>query len=351
MAATRTSRETNASVLRLASIRRVNHRVIGEGQIDFPCIPSMLEVYASKLAGLWDILGKPFTEAEMTNLKNLLQQQLVAGFKVSPYARVIVGYQCRPPPQGIKYIIRLNNQTMEDIYSTGWVSEEKQTPFGRLPDAKVMALAAELGEPGAAPVLDIGAGTGRNAIPLARRGHPTRAVEPVATLAGEMRKVAENEKLPLEVDQIDFLGPDPNVQPGHYKLVIVAEVVSHFRGLDQVRKLFERVSEALAPGGLMLVSSFLTADGYKPDTLAREAAGFAWSSIFTRAELKAIVDELPFDRMSDESVHDYEKEHLPAEGWPPTSWFVAWAQGTDTFDVPVGKAPIDLRWLVYRRRS
>jgi len=351
MASPRPQRETNATVLRLALQRRVYHRAVGEGQIDLPCIPSMLDSYMSKLAALWEMFGKPFTEPELATMRGLLEQQLVAGYKASPYARVIIGYQSRPMPDGIKYVIRLNAQTMEEIYSKGWVSEEKQTPFGRLPDAKVMALAAELGDPRTTPVLDIGAGTGRNAIPLARAGHPTHAIEPVANLANEMRKVAEAEKLGLQVEEIDFLGPQLTVQKGLYKLVVLAEVVSHFRGVDQVRQLFEKLADALPPGGLVLVSSFLTSDGFKPDTLAREGAGFAWSSIFTRAELKFIVDEIPFDRMSDESVHDYEKEHLPKESWPPTTWFVSWAQGTDAFDVPAGKAPIELRWLVYRRRG
>jgi 2-polyprenyl-3-methyl-5-hydroxy-6-metoxy-1,4-benzoquinol methylase len=350
MASTRTQRETSTSVLRLALLRRVNHRVIGQGELDLPCIPSMLDFYMTKLANLWEILGKPFTEPELANMRGLMEQQLAAGYKASPYARVVVGYQSRPLPEGIKYIIRLNTQTMEDIYSSGWISEDKQTPFGRLPDAKVMALAAGLGDPVAAPVLDIGAGTGRNAIPLARLGHPTRAIEPVANLASQMRKVAEAEKIALEVEETDFLGPNLTVQPGHYKLVVLAEVVSHFRGIAQVRQLFEKLAQALAPGGLVLVSSFLTSDGFKPDTATREASAFAWCTLFTRADLKFIVDELPFDRMSDESVHDYEKEHLPEGSWPPTPWFVTWTQGSDAFDVPVGKAPIDLRWLVYRRR-
>jgi 2-polyprenyl-3-methyl-5-hydroxy-6-metoxy-1,4-benzoquinol methylase len=329
----------------------VNHRIVGEGQIDFPCIPSMLDFYMTKLTNLWEILGKPFTEPELASLRGLLKQQLEAGYKASRYARVIVGYQSRPMPEGIKYVIRLNAQTMEDIYSTGWVSDEKQTPFGRLPDAKVTALAAQLGEPGDVPVLDIGAGTGRNSLPLARLGHPVTAVEPVARLSDEMRKVADAEKIPLQVIGADFLSPTTTASHSHYKLAILAEVVSHFRDLGEVRQLFAKLAETMAPGGLVLVSCFLSAEGYKPDTAAREACGFAWCSLFTRAELKFIVDDLPFDRMSDESVHDYEKENLPEGGWPPTPWFVTWSQGSDAFDVPVGKAPVDLRWLVYRRRT
>jgi hypothetical protein len=58
---------------------------------------------------------------------------------------------------------------------------------------------------------------------------------------------------------------------------------------------------------------------------------------------------LPFTLISDESTHDYEQEHQPKEGWPPTGWFVEWSKGNDLFDLPSGRSPLDLRWLCYRR--
>jgi predicted RNA methylase len=45
------------------------------------------------------------------------------------------------------------------------------------PDAKVMAVAAQLGDAKMVKILDVGAGTGRNTFALAERGHP---VEPIA---------------------------------------------------------------------------------------------------------------------------------------------------------------------------
>ena len=99
------------------------------------------------------------------------------------------------------------------------------------------------------------------------------------------------------------------------------------------------------------MSVFLTSDGYKPDEMARQASLALWSMMFTRGELSFITQELPFDRISDESVHDYEKDHLPADYWPPTSWYEAWTQGGDVFALPMGKAPMELRWLAYRRRE
>ena len=58
---------------------------------------------------------------------------------------------------------------------------------------------------------------------------------------------------------------------------------------------------------------------------------------------------LPFERVTDESVLEYEKEHLPAEAWPPTGWFVPWVAGQDLFDIPENRSPVELRWLAYRR--
>jgi hypothetical protein len=83
--------------------------------------------------------------------------------------------------------------------------------------------------------------------------------------------------------------------------------------------------------------------------MARELSQVYWCNLFTRKDLADAMAELPFDRISDESVYEYEKEHLPAESWPPTGWFEEWTHGLDMFDLPRGKAPSELRWLVYRK--
>jgi hypothetical protein len=113
--------------------------------------------------------------------------------------------------------------------------------------------------------------------------------------------------------------------------------------------LFERAAEWLAPGGLLLFSVFLSADEYEPDTLVREFAEVMWCCLFTRKELDAAVEGLPFTKVSDESTHDYEHEHLDPTAWPPTGWFVQWTRGRDVFDVPAERSPLELRWVVYRR--
>ena len=33
------------------------------------------------------------------------------------------------------------------------------------------------------------------------------------------------------------------------------------------------------------------------------------------------------------------------DAWPPTGWFVEWTRGVDIFNLPVGKTPVDMRWV------
>jgi hypothetical protein len=86
-----------------------------------------------------------------------------------------------------------------------------------------------------------------------------------------------------------------------------------------------------------------------PDATAREFSQQLYSSIFTREELAAAVAELPLELVGDDSVHDYEKTHLPAGAWPPTHWYPDWVTGGEVFDLPAEQRPIEARWLVYRR--
>jgi precorrin-6B methylase 2 len=65
----------------------------------------------------------------------------------------------------------------------------RQPPlFGTEPDARVWSLAKAATDPADFPILDVGAGSGRNALPLARRGHPVDAVERFPTFAATIRQ-------------------------------------------------------------------------------------------------------------------------------------------------------------------
>jgi SAM-dependent methyltransferase len=104
-------------------------------------------------------------------------------------------------------------------------------------------------------VLDVGAGTGRVALALARAGHPVVALERDATLAAELLRRAG--RLPIEVrcaDACDFALDSP------VALAIVPMQTIHLLG---DRAAFLRCARrAIEPGGVLAVA--LLGEGVEP---------------------------------------------------------------------------------------
>jgi 2-polyprenyl-3-methyl-5-hydroxy-6-metoxy-1,4-benzoquinol methylase len=346
--------ELNAVLLRKAVVRRLPRRLAGSGQVRLPAMPSMIEEYVQRLQAIFTALGRTFNEEDLVKLRRMLEGKLEAAFKESPYARVLVNYETNPPPKvSLTYRMSVQSSTIADEYAE-WVANRTAPLFGAHPDAKVMALASSLGAPAEVPVLDVGAGTGRNTLPLARAGFPTDAIELAPALARILRDDVAKEGLTdrVRVFEGDALDTTLGVPLGHYRLVVLAEVIaSHARSVTQVGAMLRRMTELLAPDGILLFSAFITRSGYNPSHEVREAGEIFWSCLFSRSDLATATLGLDLKPLSDESVYDFEHQHLPPEAWPPTGWFAEWVNGLDVVDIPQGHAPFELRWLAYRRRS
>jgi len=344
-------RETKAPILRQAVMRRLPQRLSANAEFRLPPVPALLEHYTQVFNNLWVSIGRVFSAADLDQFRAGLKQNLERAWAASPYSAVKVSFSTiAPPGSGLNWNVDVETQTMADEYAY-WVKTRTPPLFGKHPDAKVLDLARSLGVPAETPILDVGAGTGRNTLPLSRAGFPTDAVEMAPALAAILREEVANEGRPVQVFEHSILDPNLPAPAGHYRLVFLAEVVSHFRTFAELRALFEVAARLLPAGGLLLFSTFLSSDGYKPDDVVREMSEVLWCKLFTRRELDDAVDGQPFQRVSDESVPGYEKANLPAEAWPPTGWFETWSGGQDLFDLPVGKPPMELRWLVYRKTS
>jgi len=72
----------------------------------------------------------------------------------------------------LSYEFTIAAPTIDKVYRD-WVANRKPPLFGVEPDVRVWALSVEA----QCPVLEIGAGTGRNVLALAGRGHPVDVVE------------------------------------------------------------------------------------------------------------------------------------------------------------------------------
>jgi 2-polyprenyl-3-methyl-5-hydroxy-6-metoxy-1,4-benzoquinol methylase len=339
------------SALAAAMIRNLRKAPLtAKGQIRLPAVPALIEDHMERLHTLFTKVGRSFSEAELAHLRGILLRKLEEGYKQTPYAGVLVQYETQELPKtGLNYRVGLVISTMADEYAE-WVKTRKPPLFGSHPDAKVMDLAHSLGEAAQAPVLDIGAGTGRNTLPLAKAGHPTHAVEFSPDLAAILRKAIASERLKANVIQGDFLDPKLELRRAHYALIIACEVVYHLRHLEKVREFLSRCTDLLRPDGLLAFSMFLADENYEPDPVARELSDAQWCTMFTYPEMGDLVSGLNLELVSDESVHDYEKEKLPKEAWPPNGWFEGWTTGQDLFDLPADEVPFEMRWLVYRKR-
>jgi 2-polyprenyl-3-methyl-5-hydroxy-6-metoxy-1,4-benzoquinol methylase len=345
-------RETNAAVLKQAMLRRLPRRLQAKGEMHLPAVPGLLEHYVKIFDQLWESIGRKFTPPEIEEFRQSLSARLEQAYAASASAKVIVSYECDPAPKtSLTWKVVALAASFQEEYQH-WVDTRTPPLFGKHPDAKALDVARSLGAPGEVRILDVGAGTGRNSLPLAREGFVVDALEPAVALAKLLREAAAAEGLAIGIVEGNVLDPALELAQSRYRMLLLSEVVaSHFRSVEQLRQLFEAAARWLEPGGVLVLNAFLSDGGYKPDDIARQLSQVLWCVLFTRRDLDAALAGLPFERVADEPAADYEREHLPEGQYPSTGWYEGWSGGQDLFDLPADRAPMELRWLVYRKMS
>ena len=121
--------------------------------------------------------------------------------------------------------------------------------YGTEPNAFI-ADQAERRLPPDAVVIDLGAGEGRNALFLARRGHPVTAVDYSRVGLDKARRLAEAQHLEIETVQTDITRWHPARQ---WDAVVIAFL--HLSPQDRPR-LYELIQHLLRPGGLLIAEWF-----------------------------------------------------------------------------------------------
>jgi 2-polyprenyl-3-methyl-5-hydroxy-6-metoxy-1,4-benzoquinol methylase len=337
---------THPTQQRQAMLKKLERRIRCDGQFTLPAVPALLDDYTERCAQLFGALGRHLSPEERAELKTILGRQLQEAFSRSQRSSITLSYKANTGG-GLDYQVTAQFATIEQTYE-GWVATREPPYFGLEPDAKVMAMAKDLhATHPKIKILDIGAGTGRNTLPLARMGYPVDAIEMTPKFVDLLRTSAESERLNVRVIGKDVFQSRQDLS-NDYRMILVSEVVSDFRTTDQVRQLFELAADHLAHDGLLVINAFIANDHYMEDTAAREFAQQVFSFYLTPEELNQAFRGLPLSLVSSETLLDYEQAQHDSQNWPPKPWFPDWATGRDVFAVPPGNSPIGLRWLVFR---
>ena len=318
-------------------------RARARGEIALPALPSLVDEYAARLVRIFVDAGREVPASDRASLRAALAAAVVEARRASVHANVFVRYET-DALRGMTWVVSVEPRHLDETYDA-WAGDQEGTLFGKHPDAKVMDVARTMERSAGVACLDVGAGDGRNAVPLAELGFSVDAVEPSRALADALE--ARNHPR-IRVLRSDVLDAALALEDARYALVVVSELASHLAGPAELAQLLARLARATRSGGAIVVNLFLAQDGYTPDALARELSPLVWSTLFTREDLARSIAGLPLAIESEESAAEYERR---GPHWPPTRWYERWACGQDLFppdDEGFGK--MELRWVVLRRR-
>ena len=137
--------------------------------------------------------------------------------------------------------------------------------------------------------LDLGAGEGRYAVYLARRGCRVLAVDFSATGINKLSAIADQHHLPVATELCDlavYAFPENT-----FDLVVAATILDHLENPARERAV-RGIAKALKPGGLLYVNVFTTQDpGYRAVTDQAGLSGvsdtsFGMAHYFAPGELR-----------------------------------------------------------------
>lgn len=349
-----TSSKKNPSILGEEALERaVQHNLVSlragkEITLTFKAVPALIPQWVTMAVDAVSGAGATLTKPQIDVFRRKLVSQMDEAFRYSQHSTVRV--HCHIHGAGCDFQVEWIPVSVTSTYDK-LLETRAGTLFGEYPDAMVTAVAGTLGSPAEAPILDLGAGVGRNAIALARIGHPVVAIEPASSFAAQIFEKSMAERVAIRVIQKNALDPSLDLPNDHFSMAVVSEVIPETRDAGEAARILRRAVASLRSGGTLVFNTFVGTASLGSNAMIRQASVAAASSFLTEAEITALIADLGVEPVRRLRALEFEHENLPPEGWPPTGWFEDWCRGFHIFRLPKDTlSPIELEWFVWKKR-
>jgi 2-polyprenyl-3-methyl-5-hydroxy-6-metoxy-1,4-benzoquinol methylase len=107
------------------------------------------------------------------------------------------------------------------------------------------------------PVLDIGSGTGRNSMFLARHGIRVNAIDPSMVAIHKLHEYASEHSLSIKAEALGFA--DLRASNGSFSAVMIYGLIQ-ILDWDQIRLLLRKVDDWLSEAGIVFITAWTTED-------------------------------------------------------------------------------------------
>lgn len=165
------------------------------------------------------------------------------------------------------------------------------------------------------PVLELGIGTGRLALPLARRGLRVHGVDASPEMVAQLRSKPGGEDIPVHIG--DFADVDARIEDGFALVVLAVNTVYALPDQEAQVRCFANAARHLRPGGRFVVEGWLPdlASFHRGQTMRfRQRQGQAVTIEVVEVEPVAQRMSVTSVRLEDGSVRVTPLEHRYA--WP-----------------------------------
>lgn len=148
---------------------------------------------------------------------------------------------------------------MSDVPFDEWIAQQYETLWPEIFDPAVLDPAvdflAELA--GAGPVLELGLGTGRVAVPLRRRGVRVHGIELSRAMAARVHEDPDGSDIEVTIGDFATTSAGPGVEDSFTLAYLVRNTITNLTTQAEQAACFRNVAAHLAHGGCFVIENYI----------------------------------------------------------------------------------------------